>query len=306
MHIPQSMLQGSICPITAALSIFGVGAAGYASTLNVKKPSATSFGAVTALIFALQMLNFPINGGTSGHLLGGVLASALLGAPLGILAITFVVAIQALVFSDGGLTVLGANILNMAIIGAGLGGFIYELGCKRVTTSFARLTCLGLAAWCSVVLASLTVSIQLAIDGQIAFAAVVPAMVGTHAIIGIGETVITLFCYHLLHASIEGSITQSPRRAVPVLAASVVALLLAPFASVSPDGLEWVAEKYQFLHAGAPAFVGVMPDYVFPWTEHAHVSTWIAGAVGMVLCFSTAWMFFRILNFLLKRTPSYA
>jgi len=302
MHIPQSMLQGAICPITAGLSIFGIGAAGYATILDTKKTRASSFGAVTALIFVLQMLNFPIQGGTSGHLLGGVLASALLGTPLGVLALTLVVTIQALIFSDGGLTVLGANILNMAIIGAGLGGRIYEFGCKRVATPLARLACLGIAAWCSVVLAALSVSIQLAVDGQIAYATVVPAMVGMHAIIGIGETIITLFCFHFVHASIRGSAAQ-PGRAAPVFAASVIALLLAPFASVSPDGLEWVAEKYQFLHQGAPAFVGVMPDYVCPWIAHTPTSTWMAGAAGMVLCFSAAWLVFRALDLLLKRAP---
>lgn len=300
MHIPQSMLEGSICPITAGLSILGIGAAGVASVLDTKKTRASSFGAVTALVFVLQMLNFPIHGGTSGHLLGGVLASALLGTPLGVLSLTLVVTIQALFFSDGGLTVLGANILNMAIIGAGIGGCIYEYGCRRYATQSARLVLLAVAAWCSVVLAALSVSVQLAIDGQIAFSTIMPAMIGTHAIIGVGETVITLFCYQSVCVSTPGSAAQ-PRRTVAVLVASAIALAIAPFASTSPDGLEWVAEKYQFFHSTGPAFVGIMPEYICPWIAHASASTWMAGALGIGLCFSTAWLLFKAFIALLKR-----
>jgi len=122
MHIPQNLLNGSICPITATLSVLCLTGAAWAAYRSGKKPDALRFAAVSAFIFAAQMMNFPISGGTSGHLLGGVLASALLGAPFGILALALVVAVQAVVFADGGLNVLGANVFNMAILGAGLGG----------------------------------------------------------------------------------------------------------------------------------------------------------------------------------------
>lgn len=121
MHIPDSMLQGNVCSATAAVSVLGLVAAAYYG-LKGQRPSASRFAAVTALIFAGQMMNFPVQYGTSGHLLGGVLAAHLLGTPFGVLSVALVVVIQSLVFADGGVTVLGANVLNMAIIGAGLGG----------------------------------------------------------------------------------------------------------------------------------------------------------------------------------------
>ena len=110
MHIPNSMLQGAVCPVTALVGVLGVAVAALKAFWSEHKPSAARFGAITALIFAGQMMNFPIQDGTSGHLLGGVLAAALLGTPFGILSIALVVTIQCLVFSDGGFAVLGANI----------------------------------------------------------------------------------------------------------------------------------------------------------------------------------------------------
>ena len=101
MHIPNGMLQGGICQITAVISVMGIGLAGLRAFFTDHKPSAGKFAAITALIFAGQMMNFPINGGTSGHLLGGVLAVALLGIPFGILSMALVVTIQCLFFSDG-------------------------------------------------------------------------------------------------------------------------------------------------------------------------------------------------------------
>ena len=114
MHIPDSMLQGAVCPVTAAVSVAGVLAAAWLVMKAEHKPTAGRFAAVVALIFAGQMMNFPIMDGTSGHLLGGVLAAAVLGTPLGVLAIALVVTIQSLVFSDGGVNVLGANMFNGA------------------------------------------------------------------------------------------------------------------------------------------------------------------------------------------------
>lgn len=102
------MLHGHVCPVTAA-----VGAAAVAGTVVLARReksnvSPAKFASVAAFIFAAQMMNFPIRDGTSGHLIGGVLAAAMLGVPLGMLAMTIVLAVQCLVFSDGGLTVLGA------------------------------------------------------------------------------------------------------------------------------------------------------------------------------------------------------
>ena len=139
MHIPNSMLQGTICPVTVLVSTLGIVIAAFKAFWTENRPTALRFAAITALIFAGQMMNFPINDGTSGHLLGGVLAAALLGTPFGILSMALVVTVQCLVFSDGGFIVLGANVLNMAIIGAGLGGFINSYLVKRFPARSSRI-----------------------------------------------------------------------------------------------------------------------------------------------------------------------
>lgn len=295
MHIPDSMLQGSICPVTAIVSVAGIIAASYYGFKAKDKPTAAYFGAITALIFAWQMMNFPIMDGTSGHLLGGVLAASLLGTPFGVLAIALVVAIQSLVFSDGGITVLGANIFNMAILGAGVGGILRSKLLTHWKSTQGKYAATAVAAWLSVIVASFAVSIELAIDGQIAFFEVVSAMVGTHALIGVGEAFITVACCLLLPADSVTTKTKG-QIAVPLTAAVVVALLLSPFASGFPDGLEWIAEKYNFLHQSAPVFVGPLPDYAFPSLSNEILSTGVAGLVGVILSFGIAWMILRIVE----------
>lgn len=289
MHIPNSMLQGAICPVTALVSVMGVVVAAFRAFWAEHKPSAAKFGAITALVFAGQMMNFPIQGGTSGHLLGGVLAAALLGIPFGVLSIALVVTIQCLVFSDGGFAVLGANVLNMAIIGAGLGGIINSYLVKKFPTKSSQYAIgLGITAWLSVMMAALACSIELAISGTIAFPKVIGAMLGTHAFIGIGEGLITVaVCFALASEPIKASPRKSV--AVPLVASGIIATMLSPFASGFPDGLEWVAEKYQFLHEAAPSFVSPLPDYSVSWVSNEAISTGLAGLTGVALTFFIAW-----------------
>jgi len=150
-------------------------------------------GVMAAFIFAAQMFNFPVFGGTSGHLLGGVLAAVLLGPWAATLVMTAVVAVQALLFQDGGLVVMGANIFNMGIVGT-LGGYaLYRVlagilgGEQR-----ARLPAAAIAAWTSVVGGALAMTIQLGASGTVPFEIALPAMLGVHVLIGIGEALITV------------------------------------------------------------------------------------------------------------------
>lgn len=281
MHIPDAMLQGAVCPTTAAISVVGVLAAAWLAMQAEHKPSAGRFAAIVALIFAGQMMNFPIMDDTSGHLLGGVLASALLGMPLGVLAVALVVTIQSLVFADGGITVLGVNVFNMALIGAGIGGWLQQ----RLAGALGAYVATAVAAWCSVVLAAVTVSVQLALDDQVALGTVLPAMLGTHALIGLGEATISVAALALLLNGLSASAGKTPV-AVPLLTAVMVALLLSPFASGFPDGLEWVAGQYQFLHESAPVLVGAMPDYSVAAVSDASLSTGLAGLMGVMICFA--------------------
>jgi len=289
MHIPNSMLQGSICPVTAVVSVLGVVLAAFKAIRSENKPTAARFGAIAALIFAGQMMNFPIQNGTSGHLLGGVLASALLGIPFGVLAMALVVAIQCIVFSDGGFSVLGANILNMALIGAGLGGILRLVFLSKLPIKSPKYAMgLGFIAWASVMMASLACSIELAISGTIAFSKVIIAMLGAHSLIGIGEGLITVaVCFAFAQEPM--AISKKWSVAAPLIASGIIATMLSPFASGFPDGLEWVAEKYQFLHDSAPSFVSPLPDYSVSWVSNEMVSTGLAGFIGVLVTFFIAW-----------------
>jgi len=187
MHIPDGFLT------TQVFVPFWVAAAGglaYAlkKTRQILKDRAVPLmGVAAAFIFAAQMLNFPIFGGTSGHLLGGVLAAVLLGPYAGAIVLSLVLIVQCLVFQDGGLTALGANIFNMAFLGAMGGYLIYRLF-RKIS---GMIIAVGIASWFSVVIASFACAIELAISGASPLKIVLPAMVGIHMIIGAGEAVIT-------------------------------------------------------------------------------------------------------------------
>ncbi|MBN3033494.1 MAG: energy-coupling factor ABC transporter permease [Candidatus Saganbacteria bacterium] len=149
--------------------------------------------AVASLIFAAQMFNFPIAGGTSGHLIGGVLAVVLAGPFAGTLAVASVLVVQSLFYADGGLLALGANIVNMAVAGALVSYFVYS-GLKKVMPEWLSIM---LTAWFSVVLAAAVCAAEIALSGTIAFGTVLPAMLKVHVLIGLAEALITIALINL-------------------------------------------------------------------------------------------------------------
>jgi cobalt/nickel transport system permease protein len=174
---------------------------------------------MAAFIFAAQMFNFQVAGGTSGHLLGGVLAAVLLGPWAGTLVMACVIAVQALVFSDGGLVVMGANIFNMGVVGT-LGGFAVYIGLCRVLggEDRARVPAAAIAAWISVVLASVFMSVELIVSGTSPAEVVLPAMVGVHVFIGIGEALITGAALAFIAATRKDLFDLRPDRAAALAA----------------------------------------------------------------------------------------
>jgi cobalt/nickel transport system permease protein len=156
-------------------------------------------GMAASLVFAAQMFNFPVSQGTSGHLIGGVFASVILGPFAGAIVIAVVLAVQSLFFADGGLLALGANIINMALVAALGCYFIYFWLKKIVPEWLAVLT----AAWISVLLASFLCALELGFSGTIPFAAVIPAMVKVHSVIGIAEGLITLALIQLFYVMLK-------------------------------------------------------------------------------------------------------
>ncbi|GAH50536.1 unnamed protein product, partial [marine sediment metagenome] len=170
----------------------GLAAAIYKVKSYFKAKVIALMGIICALIFALQMINFPILGGTSGHLLGGALAAIVLGPNAGAIVIAVVLVVQAFVFMDGGVVALGANIFNMAIVGVYVSYLIYwligRISKKRITFFIS----VAVASWLSVVIASFFAALELGISGTYAMGITLKAMVGVHSIIGIGEAVITV------------------------------------------------------------------------------------------------------------------
>jgi len=192
MHIPDGFIDLKTAVSTAVVSAGGLAVAIYKVKSYFKAKVIALMGIISALIFALQMLNFTIPGGTSGHLLGGALAAIVLGPNAGAIVIAVVLIVQAFVFMDGGVVALGANIFNMAIVGVYGSYLIYWLIGKISKKRTIFLISVAVASWLSVVIASFFAALELGISGTYAMGITLKAMVGVHMIIGIGEAVITV------------------------------------------------------------------------------------------------------------------
>jgi len=192
MHIPDGFLNTPAWSTLYAVSGGTLAVAFKKVKKMLQDKTIPLMGVISAFIFAAQMLNFPVAGGTSGHLIGGVLAAVLLGPWAGIIVISAVLVIQCLLFQDGGITALGANIFNMGIIGSGLGYVIYDRIRKLIPDNKGVLTGAAIASWLAVVIASFACALELGFSGLVKFKVVIPAMVGVHTLIGIGEAIITV------------------------------------------------------------------------------------------------------------------
>jgi cobalt/nickel transport system permease protein len=202
VHIPDGFLSAGVVASTGVVSATGVGLAARLAARGLGEKHIPLVGLVAAFIFAAQMLNFPVLGGTSGHLLGAALAAILLGPWTGLLVMSLVLIVQALVFQDGGLLALGANIFNMAMVGCFAGHVIYR-GLRRLLGESRRVILASgfVAAWATVLVASAVAAAELAISGTSTWEIALPAMIGVHALIGIGEGAITAVVLSFLLAT---------------------------------------------------------------------------------------------------------
>lgn len=197
MHIPDGFLSINTWLPAWIISMGAMWFSIKKVMARLKERTVPLMGVVAAFIFVAQMLNFPVAGGTSGHLLGGVLAGVLLGPWAGSVIVSVVLIVQCLIFQDGGITALGANILNMAILGTMSGYLIYNVlkkVLKKVPGTFFNsgpIFAIAIASWFSVVIASSACAVELAVSGASPFKIVLPAMIGIHMLIGIGEAIIT-------------------------------------------------------------------------------------------------------------------
>ena len=299
MHIPDGFLSTVVAIIGWVLAVILIGIAIRQTRKQLGERQVPLMGILAAFIFAAQAINFPIAAGTSGHLLGGALAAIVLGPWAATLIMTSVIGVQALLFQDGGLLALGWNIINMGVLTAFAGYACYRLLLRWIgETSAARVAASFAAAWLSVEVGAIATSIELAVSGTSPLQFGLPAMTGVHALIGIGEGLITGGAVGLLQASrpeVLRTGEEAPGRkgATFVLLSLLVALLIAafsPLASPHPDGLEYVAEQSGFLERAAEPIYSLLPDYTIPIIHSAALTTIVAVVLGTLIVFGLAWV----------------
>ncbi|MGC8779673.1 MAG: energy-coupling factor ABC transporter permease [Anaerolineae bacterium] len=296
MHIPDGFLSVVVSLLLWVVSLAALGYALKRVNQDLGERQAPLMGVLAAAIFAGQMLNFTVAGGTSGHLLGAALATILLGPWAAMLVMTCVVGVQALIFQDGGLLALGANIFNMGIVGVLVSYFAYRTIQKLAGGRPWGLFIGGFgAAWLSVFVAALATALELAVSGTSPANVAVPAMGAIHALIGIGEGLITIGALAFLRAARPELLRRQEVRGTTARAVwgvgLIIALILAvlsPLASTHPDGLEWVAEQQGFISLAQGPLYELIPDYVFPGVSNEALATILSGVLGTLLVFFVA------------------
>jgi cobalt/nickel transport system permease protein len=306
MHLPDGILNTKTALLATVAAATGVGIALRQVRHSLEPRQMPLLGLAAAFVFAAQMLNFPIIGGTSGHVVGGVLTAVLLGPSAAVLVLTCVLIVQCLVFGDGGLLALGANVFNMAIVSVCGGYFVFRLARCLIRTDGNRATIFAsaFAAWFGTVLASISCAGQLAFSGRAQWSVAFPAMSLVHMLIGVGEGLATaLILLAVLRARpelvngarLDTGASKGGFVGFGLLLSAGLALFVAPFACPWPDGLEKVAHRL-----GIPVETGsVMPvplgDYQVPFIGSKTAATALAGLVGTVLAFIAAYLLARVL-----------
>ncbi|HEU5069876.1 MAG TPA: energy-coupling factor ABC transporter permease [Verrucomicrobiae bacterium] len=306
MHIPDGFLDGKTVAVTATLAAVGVGLALSRVRRTLPQRKIPLLGLSAAFLFAAQMLNFPVLAGTSGHLIGGVLVAALLGPGAAVVVVTTVLIVQCFLFQDGGVLALGANVLNMALVGAGGGWAVHRVVSGLLPGERGRVAAVAFAGWLSTVLAAMTCAGELAWSGRVHWKTAFTAMAGIHLLIGLGEGLISALVFAAIQRTRPeildaGNTTDGNQRwgefvRYGFLAALGLALFVAPFACPWPDGLETVAAKLGLAPVTTePQLPALAPDYAFPGVHSAPVATALAGAVGSVIVFALALLLARVL-----------
>ncbi|WP_329251395.1 energy-coupling factor ABC transporter permease [Streptomyces sp. NBC_01478] len=316
MHVPDGFIDA---PVSAATGVAAAGAIAVSlrgARRELDERTAPLAGLVAAFIFAVQMLNFPVAAGTSGHLLGGALAAILVGPCTGVLCVSVVLLMQGILFADGGLTALGVNITDMAITTTVVAYAVFRVLVKILPRSRRSITAASFtAALLSVPAAALVFTLLYALGGttDVSIGKVATAMIGVHVLIGVGEAAITALTVgaviavrpDLVHGArgleqrlklrVNGELVDAAPQLTPVrtsrrklwITGLVASLLLAGFvsfyASSNPDGLEKVAadqgiDRKAEEHANADS---PLADYGVRDVEDDRLSGGLAGVIGV-------------------------
>ena len=336
MHVPDGFLDASTSLATGVAAATAVGVALRKARDEVDERTAPLAGLTAAFVFAVQMLNFPVGVGTSGHLLGGALAAVLVGPWTAVLCVSVVLIVQALLFADGGLTALGTNVTLIAVVTVAVGWFVTRavlLVLPRRPASVVPASAVG--ALVSVPAAALVFVLLFAVGGNadLPLATLTAAMLGWHVLVGIGEAVITALTVSavvavrpdLVYAARDvrpslqlkaadgqlvdapaGSATAEVSRSIRgiVIGGGAAALVLAGvvsfYASGNPDGLEYVAGENGFLRTARDHLLGgsALADY----GEVGGIPIGVAGVLGVLLIIGAGWLVFRSVSRRSRRT----
>jgi cobalt/nickel transport system permease protein len=340
VHVPDGFLNAPTSVATGVFAIATIGVALKKSRNELDERTAPMAGLVAAFVFAVQMINFPVGVGTSGHLMGGALAAVLVGPWTAILVLSVVLAVQALLFADGGLTALGTNITLIGIVTVVVGWFVAKAVIAilpKRPTSVVPASFVG--ALLSVPAAAIVFVLLYSIGGEVElpFQALMVTMIGWHTLIGIGEALITAATVGavvavrpdlvyaartlmpalklkaadgtLIDAEPAAATLADDKRAVPVgkfaLGAVGLILLIAGvasfFASSNPDGLEFVAEEKGFIESARDHFFG---DFALAdYGDVGGIPVGVAGVIGVALVLVIGWVLFR---FVARKSPEEA
>ena len=318
MHVPDGFIDAPLSAATGVVAAAAVAVSLRGARRELDERTAPLAGLVAAFIFAVQMLNFPVAAGTSGHLLGGALAAILVGPYTGVLCVSVVLLMQGILFADGGLTALGVNITDMAVVTTVVAYAVFRGLVKVLPRRRSSITAASfVAAVLSVPAAALAFTLIYAVGGttDVSLGKVATAMIGVHVLIGIGEAAITALTVgaviavrpdlvygarglqQKLKLRVDGELVDVPAaEPVPVAARShrkvwitglVTSLVLAGvvsfYASANPDGLEKVAadkgiDAKAEEHANADS---PLADYGVKDVENARLSGGLAGVIGV-------------------------
>lgn len=284
-HIPDGFLSAPVAAGTLVVAGAVTALAARKARDGLDDRAAPTLGLATAAIFAIQAINFPVAAGTSGHLLGGVLAATIFGPWAAFLVMTSVVIAQAVLFADGGLTALGANVLNIAGGGALAGYAIYRLLLRTLGAGRRRrAVAAAMAAYAATVLTGTAAGLEIGLSGVAPLRLAAGAMAGVHGVIGVAEAAATGFAVaaltrrrpDLLYGHGEERARPRPSRVLALAglgAIAIVAGALSIIASAAPDSLERVAIDLGFAEAAT----------AWQRAPFAEYRAWIAGGTGTAL-----------------------
>ncbi|MER5647267.1 energy-coupling factor ABC transporter permease [Streptosporangium sp. NPDC002524] len=316
MHVPDGFFNAAVSVSAGVVAAAGVAVCLRGARRELDDRTAPMAGLVAAFIFAVQMLNFPVAAGTSGHLLGGALAAILVGPYTAVLCVAVVLLVQAFFFADGGLTALGVNITLMGLVAVLVGWGVFRLITRSVRNRGAVVAAAFVAALVSVPASALAFTLLFWAGGTapIEIGTVAAAMGGVHLLIGVGEGLITAVTVSTVLAirpdlvygarelvtplvlrGADGDVTVTPEASKPVTpvaarrpgwflpagiaTAALLAGVVSFYASSSPDGLEWVAEDKGFSDQATDHSLGEQP--LADYGDVGGIPVGVAGVIGV-------------------------